>query len=123
MTALRRAWIRFLSFLSSDDGDVPSVQTPPASSLFTSRQRLVPHTVRSGDDLSPAELDAMRAGACPDCGSRELLAGPEAGLCQNVYCGSAICGSRFNFMGPFGVQRVSDASPLRPPPESALPYR
>lgn len=49
---------------------------------------------------------------CPDCGA-QLLKGPEGGLSVNVACSDEACGSRFNYMGPFGVERISDARPRK----------
>ncbi len=43
-------------------------------------------------------------GCCPDCGHDKWYRGPEAGLCVNLKC--AGCGSTFNFMGPFGLERI-----------------
>lgn len=41
---------------------------------------------------------------CPDCGSTKFLEGPSGGMCVNFKC--ATCGSKFNDMGPFGVERI-----------------
>ncbi len=68
-------------------------------------------TSKNGESLSPEELNEFRAGKCPDCGSNEVRPGPRGGLSRNIYCASLICGSRFNEMGPFGVERISDKSP------------
>lgn len=46
---------------------------------------------------------------CPDCGSGPLYGGPCGGGSQNVACMS--CGSEFNVMMPFGVERISDKGP------------
>jgi len=43
--------------------------------------------------------------SCPDCGSMVFLKGPRGGLCQNFKCQD--CGSEFNNMGPFGIERLS----------------
>ena len=50
---------------------------------------------------------------CPDCGVKNLLAGPCGGLSQNVYCGNEECGSRFNEMGVFGIDRITNAQPKK----------
>lgn len=41
---------------------------------------------------------------CPDCGGKEYLEGPHGGLSINFKC--AQCGSCFNDMGSFGVDRI-----------------
>jgi hypothetical protein len=73
-------------------------------------------TTKNGEELTNDELTKMLAAAvpdtlnCPDCG-RTLMPGPCGGLSQNFSCSAVECGSRFNYMGPFGVQRISDARP------------
>jgi len=53
---------------------------------------------------------------CPDCCGTEFLEGPHGGLSINFKC--AQCGSTFNHMGPFGIDRLSyglqDNSSLNP---------
>jgi hypothetical protein len=71
-------------------------------------------TTVAWQDLSDPETETFRSGKCPDCGTG-LVVGPSGGLSQNMYCGNdETCGSRFNEMGPFGVQRITDASPKKP---------
>lgn len=68
-------------------------------------------TFKNGQRLTEDETKAFRSGACPDCGARALLQGPSGGLSENVYCGNEErCGSRYNEMGPFGVDRISDTA-------------
>lgn len=55
-------------------------------------------------NVSKAEEKSLRKNICPDCGHKEFLAGPEGGGSQNFKC--AYCGSRFNDMGPFGMERI-----------------
>jgi hypothetical protein len=71
-------------------------------------------TNRIWEALDDAEIAFFQSGKCPDCGSA-LLEGPSGGGSQNYSCSNATavpCGSRFNHMGPFGVERISDARPL-----------
>lgn len=63
--------------------------------------------------LAERELEKFRLGVCPDCDTAPLLEGPHGGLSVNYGCGNPECGSRFNDMGPFGVERISEASPDR----------
>ncbi len=42
---------------------------------------------------------------CPDCGGDKWFEGPSGGICVNITCTK--CGSRFNDMGPFGLQRLN----------------
>ena len=59
-----------------------------------------------GDKLTDYEKKiVMGKGDCPDCGGG-LLEGPTGGLSVNVKC--SLCGAKFNEMGPFGVERISD---------------
>jgi hypothetical protein len=51
------------------------------------------------------------AGECPDCGGDKFLEGPHGGMCVNFMCANPECGSRFNDMGPLGVERISEPSP------------
>lgn len=75
--------------------------------------------------LKPLSNKNYRA-HCPDC-ETELLEGPHGGLSVNFACPHKECGSRFNFMGPFGVERISDAQPFKPTPRAEQkqegPYR
>lgn len=41
---------------------------------------------------------------CPDCGSEKFYEGPSGGMSINIKC--AGCGSWFNDMGPFGIERI-----------------
>jgi hypothetical protein len=73
-------------------------------------------TYKEGERLTDFELGFIRpeekgCGSCPDCGSAGFLAGPRGGMAQNFKCGNEECGSRFNDMGPFGIDRISDAQP------------
>jgi hypothetical protein len=82
---------------------------------------------RLTDDELAFIVESAKAGqpACPDCGRAPLLEGPSGGLSVNVYCGNDECGSRFNDMGAFGWERITDASPNRPPEDGLKegPYR
>lgn len=51
------------------------------------------------------ERKDLENGHCPDCKHREFLAGPSAGMCQNIKC--AQCDAKFN-VGPLSVQRLLD---------------
>jgi len=67
--------------------------------------------------IQPPETDKQRItkwvmkNICPDCGGKGFYEGPSGGISQNILCGNADCGSRFNFMGELGVERISDPSP------------
>lgn len=82
-------------------------------------------TFWEGQKLSDGEIKFLEGGTCPDCGHKGLLEGPHGGLSVNYYCGDQEkCGSRFNVMGPFGIERITDASPKKPIPiEQRTPYR
>lgn len=67
-------------------------------------------TQQKGEKLSESELVLLQRGHCPDC-LEKVVEGPSGGMSINFYCGSEDCGSRFNDMGPFGADRISDASP------------
>jgi len=41
---------------------------------------------------------------CPDCGSPNFLEGPHGGHSVNIKCKK--CGATFNWMGPFGIERI-----------------
>lgn len=69
-------------------------------------------STRNGDKLSIEGVISVGKKTCPDCGS-ELREGPHGGMNVNWLCVSPSCGSKFNHMGPFGVERISDKSPLR----------
>lgn len=77
-------------------------------------------TKQEGERLSADEIAEMIRDKCPDCGGSGFLAGPCGGLSQNIKCANPQCGSRFNVMGPFGVERISSVSPSKPadPPPS-----
>lgn len=48
--------------------------------------------------------EIFREGKCPDCGVWEFLEGPSGGMNTNIKCKN--CGSFFNEMGPFGIDRI-----------------
>jgi len=73
-----------------------------------------PRTRLEGESLTDWEVGMTNAGRCPDCGGDDLLAGPRGGSAQNFKCANPACGSRFNDLMT-GVERISDASPNRPP--------
>lgn len=50
--------------------------------------------------------DRFFAQGCPDCGNKDFLEGPSGGLCVNFKCNK--CGSTFNDMGPFGIERIGN---------------
>lgn len=72
-------------------------------------------TYLNGERLTPTELKTLMADTCPDCKGTGFLAGPCGGFAQNIMCRNEACGSRFNVMGPFGCDRISDRSPNAPP--------
>jgi hypothetical protein len=77
------------------------------------RLGLVPRSSKEGDACLANETHLVQSvRQCPDCGTL-LREGPHGGLSVNWYCNGASCGSRFNDMGPFGVQRISEAMPCR----------
>ena len=65
------------------------------------------------EKCSDEEHKSVAAHTCPDC-KEPLIEGPHGGLSINYWCSNPQCGSGFNEMGPFGSQRISDASPRRP---------
>jgi hypothetical protein len=83
-------------------------------------------TNKDGEHLTQDEHDFVEKNRrCPDCETGQFLLGPEGGNSQNVRCDNPECGSEFNFMGVFGIDRISDASPDKPPvpPVPEGPYR
>lgn len=80
-------------------------------------------TFKEREKLTPFELGFIEKSSCPDCAGDKLLAGPTAGLAQNVMCANPACGSRFNILGFFGVERISDAKPHAPRLEREDGYR
>ncbi len=66
-------------------------------------------TSKNDENLSQDESTIFYQGKCPDCQHQSLLQGPTGGGSINYKC--TTCGSRFNEMGPFGIDRISDASP------------
>ena len=69
-------------------------------------------STRKYEECSPEEHKAVAAHVCPDCGS-PLHEGPHGGLSVNWLCPNPKCGSKFNDMGPFGSERISDRQPRR----------
>jgi transposase-like protein len=63
--------------------------------------------------VTKAEEKSIRKGKCPDCGKKGFLGGPGASGAQNFKCANPDCGSRFNDLSPFGIDRISDPSPDR----------
>ena len=48
---------------------------------------------------------------CPDCGGTEFKEGPGGGDATNIECR---CGSRFNDIGPFSLERIGQDKKSRP---------
>jgi hypothetical protein len=72
--------------------------------LYGMMYRTVVKYPLSKEDINQKFID----GVCPDCGKKiddYMLAGPRGGIAQNIKC--SFCGSFFNDMGPFGVDRIS----------------
>lgn len=70
-------------------------------------------TTRDREKCSDEERKAVQDDReCPDCGLN-VHEGPHGGLSVNWICVNSECGSQFNDMGPFGVERISDASPRK----------
>lgn len=67
-------------------------------------------TTKDGDRLTDEELQKMGEDQkkCCDCGG-SLLRGPQGGGSYNMACPD--CGSEFNWIMPFGVERISDKGP------------
>ncbi len=80
-------------------------------------------TYKDGDRLTVFETEIFMTATCPDCKQKKLLGGPEGGLSKNYMCDDDDCGSKFNEMGPFGVERISDRSPKKQMEEKTHAYR
>ena len=76
--------------------------------LFSGRPVLL--TSKDGESLTEDEMVLVGefVNTCPDCGN-SFLYGPTGGGSQNVACEH--CGSEFNIMLPFGIERISDRGP------------
>jgi hypothetical protein len=94
------------------------------------RKKHPAHEVSLMDGQPLTDWEMVRFGAtggihqCPDCGA-DLKIGPTGGMSVNFRCDSSECGSRFNYVGPFGVERISNAAPNKKPVGQPLlgPYR
>ncbi|MGA2178813.1 MAG: hypothetical protein ABSH15_04440 [Verrucomicrobiota bacterium] len=84
--------------------------SPTARALLAAKDR---HKI---EELTEAEVAALDAGKCPDCGSEQFLEGPHGGMNVNIQC--AGCQAEFNIIprlaGSFGKERL--ARPLKPIP-------
>jgi hypothetical protein len=85
-------------------------------------------STKDREKLTEDEMQIIREkgeDTCPDCTTGPVVEGPSGGLSINRYCINPDCGSRFNDMGPFGWERISDRSPNKPSeaPWSPYPYR
>jgi hypothetical protein len=82
-------------------------------------------TSKKGEKLNSQERALFVKGRCPDCGA-PVLEGPHGGFSVNYLCASALCQAKFNDMGPFGVERLTNAlapSPTLTKAEEETPYR
>lgn len=84
-------------------------------------------STRDREKLTEDEMGVIYAKGethCPDCDVGPVIEGPSGGLSINRYCINPKCGSRFNDIGPFGWERISNARPnvLQETP-STTPYR
>jgi len=69
-------------------------------------------SMEEGDFLAPPETVIFLMHKCPDCGA-EIVEGPHGGMSVNYICIGLGCGSRFNSMGPIGIERISEPSPRK----------
>jgi hypothetical protein len=60
--------------------------------------------------LTPQEAAILEDGTCPECQQPSLREGPCGGMSVNVLCCNYECLSKFNVMGPFGVERLTPKS-------------
>lgn len=62
---------------------------------------------------------------CPDCQEGNFMEGPSGGMSTNLLCSNQHCGTKVNYSGPFGFERISAASPNAPktPAITEGPYR
>jgi tRNA G26 N,N-dimethylase Trm1 len=51
----------------------------------------------------------VKAG-CPFCSCKEIIEGPHGGSSINFTCSH--CGAKFNYMGPFGIEILSDPTKI-----------
>jgi len=65
--------------------------------------------------ITTKEEKLIRKGICPDCKKKGFLAGPEGGGSQNFRCANPECGSKFNDMDLFGIERINSPSPSHQP--------
>jgi len=67
-----------------------------------------------------ADLEAIQANRCPDCGNHGFIGGPRGGAGQNIYCANPQCRAAF-MVAPRGrvmlVQRVGKAQECYYPPQ------
>jgi ribosomal protein S27E len=81
-------------------------EPPPLVHARTSKDR---------EHVTEFEMTFFLENKCPDCEHEGFLEGPHGCLSINFKCANPACGSRFNHMGPFGIDRISDASPDKVP--------
>lgn len=81
------------------------------------------HSHSDGESLTDYERGRVKADRCPDCGHEGFLGGPRGGMARNFKCANEACGSRFNDLGMFGIDRISDPSPDKPPRAGEGAYR
>jgi hypothetical protein len=65
-------------------------------------------TYKKRERLSEEENELMQKYVCPDCGEK-LLVGPSGGGAVNLLCSNEMCGSKYNALGLFGGERISDS--------------
>lgn len=72
------------------------------------------YSYRNNESLTPHEMNVfIETNACPDCGGK-LMEGSCGGGSENLNCKD--CHAGFNYMGPLGMDRISDRT--MPPKES-----
>lgn len=84
----------------------PKAETEPQKIITP--EVIMKRTYKNGEHCTEEEANLVKRGKCCDCDGY-LYEGLSRGLSVNVYC--LKCGSRFNDMGPFGVDRTTDAQP------------
>jgi hypothetical protein len=112
-TMLFRAVMAFFGRLFWKLKDKGKDPPPVDTTVVVETEKTMHRTSLRGAKLSDREAAIVYKSTCPDCGHHPLAEGPHGGLSVNVYCHNEECGSCFNMMDIFGVERISIASPKR----------
>ncbi len=98
-------WVYMFVLKSLFDRDIAEEVTKKVTADLKEQLKSANEKKKTKVPLTEKQIKRMqKKSKCPDCGNDSWLGGPCGGGSQNIQCKD--CGSKFNMMGPFGIDRI-----------------